>query len=259
MTPRQRRQLRTSAPVATVLAVLYTRVSSKEQIGGHALSLSNQEEKLRGYAKAMGYTVVEVVTDAGVSAASLDRKGLQHAFDLLDEGKANTLVVVKLDRLTRSLHDLGNLIEGRFQKHNLVSLSEEVNTRTAAGRLVLNVLGSVALWEREIISERTSAAMQHMRDTNLYTGGKARFGFKTCDEDVAWNKAHPDDKKAPRLVEVPQEQAAIKKALSLKSSGLSLRAISEQLAKEGYLARSGKPLDAKAVSIILAEHECVMS
>lgn len=79
---------------------------------------------------------------------------------MLRAGKAEAILVVKLARLTRSVKDLGDLVERYFAsgKWALLSVSEQIDTRSAAGRLVLNVLASVAQWEREATGERTSAA-----------------------------------------------------------------------------------------------------
>jgi DNA invertase Pin-like site-specific DNA recombinase len=106
-----------------------------------------------------------VIEDAGLSAKTLDRPGLQTALAMLKTGQAAGLVIAKLDRLTRSVRDLGALIEGPFAagKAALLSVSEQIDTRTAGGRLVLNILGSVSQWEREVIGERTAAALQHKK------------------------------------------------------------------------------------------------
>ena len=85
--------------------------------------------------------------------------------------------MVKLDRLTRSLADLGMLVERYFGqgKAALLSVGEQIDTRSAAERLVLNVLASVSQWEREAIAERTATAMQHKARQGEYTGGQAPF------------------------------------------------------------------------------------
>jgi site-specific DNA recombinase len=100
---------------------------------------------------------------------------------MLKSGKAAALLVVKLDRRTRSVRDLGTLVEQYFADPNgpaLLSVGEQVDTRTAGGRLVLNVLGAVSQWEREAIGERTAAAMRHMAAQGVYPGGETPFGFR---------------------------------------------------------------------------------
>jgi len=113
------------------------------------------------------------VVDAGVSAKTLDRPGVQKALGILRTGQANALLVVKLDRLTRSVKDLGNLVEEYCSSDDmtLLSVADAIDTRTAAGRLVLNVLGSVAPWERETIGERTAEALAHKKAQGHKPGG----------------------------------------------------------------------------------------
>ncbi len=85
-----------------------------------------------------------IATDAGHSAKSLDRPGLQRALGMLKAGDAEALLVVKLDRLTRSVVDLGTLVDHYFApgKAALLSVGEQIDTRSAAGRLVLNTAPS---------------------------------------------------------------------------------------------------------------------
>jgi site-specific DNA recombinase len=130
--------------------------------------------------------LLETIVDAGESAKSLDRLGLQRALAMLKEGQAEALLVVKLDRLTRSVVDLGTLVERYFApgKAALLSVGEQIDTRSAAGRLVLNVLASVSQWEREAFGERTATAMQHKASQGEYTGGWAPYGTSRKPRDM---------------------------------------------------------------------------
>jgi DNA invertase Pin-like site-specific DNA recombinase len=141
---------RAQRSITTTKAVGYIRVSTEKQ-ADHGVSLEAQQTKLAAYAALYDIELVEVIVDAGVSAKTLSRAGLQRALGMLRKGQANALVVAKLDRLTRSVKDLGTLVEEYFSADNitLLSVADSIDTRTAAGRLVLNVLGSVAQWERE--------------------------------------------------------------------------------------------------------------
>ena len=124
----------------------YVRVSTEQQ-AGEGVSLDAQRTKLHAYALAMDLELVDIFQDAGLSAKSLARPGLQATLDALDAGKASGLVVVKLDRLTRSVRDLGELVDRYFaSRFSLLSLSDSIDTRTASGRLVLHVLGAVGQW-----------------------------------------------------------------------------------------------------------------
>ena len=158
--------------------VAYLRVSTEKQADA-GVSLEAQQDKAKAYASLYDLSLVEVVIDAGESAKTLERPGLQRALTMLKTGKADALLVVKLDRLTRSVVDLGALIETYFApgKAALLSVSEQIDTRSAAGRLVLNILASVSQWERETIGERTRDAMKHKQAQGEYIGGHAPYGY----------------------------------------------------------------------------------
>src|SRR6266852_9949701 len=163
--------------------IAYLRVSTEKQ-ADKGISLEAQRAKVEAYAQLYDLTLVEVVIDAGMSAKTLDRPGLQRALEMLRTGQAEALLVVKLDRLTRSVVHLGQLVEEYFAdgKWALLSVGEQIDTRSAAGRLVLNVLASVSQWEREAIGERTSAAMQYKASVGEYTGGRIPFGYRLADD-----------------------------------------------------------------------------
>ena len=147
----------------------YVRVSSEQQTD-HGVSLQAQEEKIRQYCSLYDLTLVDIITDAGVSAKTLQREGLQKALSMHTSGQADGIVVVKLDRLTRNVADLGTLITEYFNTYALLSVCEQIDTRSASGRLVLNVLTSVAQWEREAIGERTSQTLQYKKSQGKRVG-----------------------------------------------------------------------------------------
>lgn len=202
----------------------YIRVSTDKQ-ADQGVSLDAQRAKIEAYAMLYDLEMVDYVIETG-SAKNTDREGLQDALQALIKGEAEALVVVKLDRLTRSVGDLGRLVECYFQKHALMSVSEQIDTRSAAGRLVLNVLASVSQWEREVVGERTSAAMQHMKAEGQYTGGKPPYGF---------------DLVSGELIENDQEQAVLALVKKYRGRGLSLQTIARLMAEQGIRSRVGKP------------------
>jgi len=204
-----------------VKVVAYVRVSTEEQ-ASHGVSLAAQEAKLRSYCDLYDHELLEVIVDAGQSAKSLNRPGLQQALGMLKSGAAQGLLVLKLDRLTRSVRDLGELLEAYFQKSALVSIQEQCDTSTAAGRLVLNVMTSVAQWERETTSERTSAALQYKKSQGVQLG-------------------------APALT----DEATISRAIGLKGQGQTLRQVAEQLTAEGFQTLKGGRWEAMTVKRLL--------
>jgi len=152
----------------------YVRVSTVHQADG-GVSLDAQQRKLELYAELHDLELVGIEIDAGASAKTLRRPALQRALAKLNAGEADGLLVAKLDRLTRSVCDLGTLVERYFaDRFSLLSVADSIDTRSAAGRLVLNVLASVSQWEREATGERTAEALRHIRDAEgAQLGGEA--------------------------------------------------------------------------------------
>jgi DNA invertase Pin-like site-specific DNA recombinase len=162
----------------------------------------------------MDWLLREIIKDAGESAKSLKRLGMAKVLDGVRHGAISRVVIFKLDRITRSTRDLADLIElfGQFNV-SLVSVSESLDTQTAAGRLVVNMLGVVAQWEREAIAERTAEALAHKRRNGLVYG-RTPFGFRRIGD---------------RLLSDAVQQRALEKARSMRSAGASLRRIAAEL------------------------------
>jgi DNA invertase Pin-like site-specific DNA recombinase len=220
--------------------VAYLRVSTEKQ-ADKGVSLDAQRAKVEAYASLYDLDLVAVEVDAGVSAKSLDRPALGRALGMLRSGDADAILVVKLDRMTRSVRDLGELVERYFAagRWALLSVSEQIDTRSAAGRLVLNVLASVSQWEREAIGERTAVAMQHKRALYEYTGGEPPYGFRVGEDGV-------------HIEPVDAEQRVIAAACELRAAGLSLRKIGAELEARGMRPRSGRSWTAKVVRTLCA-------
>jgi len=208
-----------------VQAVGYVRVSTEEQATS-GLSLSHQKTRIVAFAKASDFDLVEVIEEPGKSGKNLKRPGMTRALEILESGGAQALVVLSLDRLTRSVKDLGHLVEF-FDRTGtaLVSVQDSINTLTAAGRLVLNVLGSIAQWEREAIAERTAAAMAVKRHRGEKTGGTVPYGFDVDQEG--------------RLIPNPREQEALKLIVRLRKRKYPLRKIGETLSTQGFTPKNG--------------------
>jgi site-specific DNA recombinase len=145
-----------------VKVVGYIRVSTEDQ-ARECVSLAQQRAKIDAYALVEDWSVVEIIQD-DVTTKHLRRPGVQWLIELVEHGHVGAVIVYKLDRLTHSVKDLNSLVE-LFDKKNvaLVSLQESLDATTVSGRLMMNLLASVSQWEREVISERTRDAMQHLK------------------------------------------------------------------------------------------------
>ena len=209
----------------------YVRVSTEGQADG-GVSLDAQRAKLAAYCVALDLDLVCIEEDAGLSAKTLDRPALNRVLDALRAGRADALLVVKLDRLTRSVRDLGDLVDTYFAggKWALLSVADSIDTRSAAGRLVLNVLASVAQWEREATAERTRDALSHLRASGVQLGGAALGWAHTEDTDAAGRKV---------IAVVASEAAAVARILELRATGTALRSIVATMNAEGHATKTG--------------------
>src|ERR1022692_1521370 len=205
----------------------YVRVSTDKQ-AERGVSLDAQAEKIRAMTVVHGAELVEIIVDGGESAKSLNRPGMARLLALVDAGDVQTVIIAKLDRLTRSVKDLCTLLE-RFTRRGvaLVSVAESLDTGSAAGRLVLNIMTAVSQWEREAIGERTRDAMRHKKSKLEYIGN-APYGFR-----LAADGKHVEPE--------PGEQAILERIQRLRKSGQSLRKIAEELNHNGVLTRQGSP------------------
>lgn len=229
---------------STTKAIGYIRVSTEGQADG-GVSLDAQRAKLEAYAALYGLDLVEVIVDAGVSAKTLARPGLARALDLIDSGAADAILVAKLDRLTRSVRDLGDLVERYFApgKAALLSVAENIDTRSAGGRLVLNVLASVAQWEREAIGERTSDALAQVKAEGVKLGGSA----------LGWIRSTEADANGRRVVSsVIEEGETVARIQALRAEGRTLRQIADALALEGRQTKRGGKWAPETVRKVLA-------
>ncbi len=194
-----------------IKSAIYTRKSSEEGLELDFNSLDAQREACESYIKSQkheGWILVEKeYSDGGISGGTLERPALKELLQDIKNGLVDMIVVYKIDRLTRSLHDFSKLVEV-FDKHqtSFVSITQQFNTSTSMGRLTLNMLLSFAQFEREVTGER-------IRDKKLATakkgdqrewgsGGKTSFGYKV----IPTNPEFPSGSK--KLV--PHEEESIK-------------------------------------------------
>ena len=216
-------------------AVTYTRVSTAGQVQD-GVSLEMQQSKLRAWAALHDAEIVGEFTDEGLSGATMGRSGLQTALDLAIKHKA-ALVVYSLSRLSRSVRDTLTIAE-RLRKAgaDLVSLSEKIDTTSAAGEMVFTMLAALNQFERRQIGERTSAAMQHMKTLGKRVGS-IPHGYQLDDGRVVAHDA---------------EQRILAMVRELRGQGLSLRAISAELAHRGTFNRAGRQFNPNSVRSMLA-------
>src|SRR5437588_7630959 len=201
----------------------YVRVSTDKQ-ADRGVSLEAQAEKIRAMAVVHNAELIDIIVDGGESAKSLNGPGMARLLAMVDDGEVQAVIIAKLDRLTRSVKDLCTLLE-RFQRRgvSLVSVAESLDTGSAAGRLVINIMTAVSQWEREAIGERTRDAMSHKKSNGQRVGNIA-YGFRLGPDG---EHLEPD----------PQEQAVLTAIRDLRAERCTLRRIAAELNARGWLTR----------------------
>lgn len=204
-------------------AVGYIRVSTLGQ-AEDGISLGAQEAKVRAWAELNNADDVVIFRDEGISGKRYhNRPGLVAALDAVERGDA--LIVYSLSRLSRSTRDTLTIAEELDKREaDLVSLSEKIDTTTAAGKMVFRMLAVLSEFERDQVSDRTRFALAHKKANGEKTGGDVPFGFR-----VRKGKLYP----------IADEQHAVTLILEQREQGQSLRAICRTLEAAGITRKKG--------------------
>lgn len=161
-----------------VKVAVYARVSTQEQ-ANEGTSLEYQIDQLTKYCEAQGWEIVQQYVDPGYSGKDADRPGLKRLMGDAQLGMFSKVVVFKLDRLSRKLRLLLEL-EEKLKEHGigLLSVKETIDTSTAIGKTVFQVLGLVSEWERDAIIERTRAGRLQRYKEGRWGPGRPPYGYK---------------------------------------------------------------------------------
>lgn len=216
-------------------AIAYIRVSTEKQ-ANEGVSLEAQKSRIEQWCKSNGYELAGVYMDAGISGKSMEtRKELLAALAALKKGMA--LVSYSLSRLARSTKDALTIGEMVAKKQaDMVSLSEQIDTTTAAGRMMFQMMAVLAEFERNLVAERTANALQHKKRTGQKYTNKTPYGFEAIEG---------------RLVEVKQEAAVVAEIQAARASGTTLQAIANDLNGRGILTKTGKQWQPATIHLLL--------
>ncbi len=234
-------------------AVLYTRVSLVE-MAKDGVSLAAQEEKLRAYCLARGMEAAEVIVDAGVSGtvALERRKGGARLLSLLRTpvGKHKgrlAVAAVRLDRLFRNARDaLTHIDDWRKGGVGIHLLDLGLDTTTPAGALMVTVMAGVAQMERDVLADRTAAAMKHLRDSRrLYN--HPPLGYRAVEDGV-----RNDGTRTYCLITDPREMEVVRRIHSTRASGMSMGRIAMALNEQGISGKACGRFHASTVRQVLA-------
>lgn len=223
-------------------AIAYIRVSTGEQVQ-EGISIEAQRAVIRNYATFRRLELVEELVDAGISGAKplQKRGGGKKLLALAEADHINAIIAYKLDRLFRDAADCLTVTRHWDDLNvdlHLVDLGgQAVDTSTAIGRFFLTIMAGVAEMERNLIVERTKAALAHLKATGQRTGS-VPYGSKLATDGKT-------------LLEELEEQEVIRQARLLRSEGKSLRKIAETLAEQGYRSRAGRVFYPQQISRML--------
>lgn len=208
-------------------AAIYVRVSTLDQ-AEEGYSIDEQIDKLKKYCEVKDWQVIEIYTDPGFTGSNLDRPGLKKLLRDIENKRIETVLVYKLDRLSRSQKDTLYLIEDVFVSNNVsfVSLNENFDTSTAFGKAMIGILAVFAQLEREQIKER-------MQMGKL---GRAKSGKAMSWNFEPFGYTHKNDS-----YEINQlESVIVKQMFNEYLNGLSITKLKDKLNSEGHI---GKDID----------------
>src|SRR5438093_5582184 len=173
----------------TVRCAIYTRKSSEEGLEQEFNSLQAQREACEAFINSQRHEgwvcLPQGYDDGGFSGATMDRPALQRLLADIKAGRVDTIVVYKIDRLTRSLADFAKIVEILDTRGaSFVSVTQQFNTTTSMGRLTLNVLLSFAQFEREVIGERIRDKIAASKKKGMWMGGVPPLGYRAENQKL---------------------------------------------------------------------------
>ncbi len=211
-----------------IRCAIYTRKSSDEGLEQEFNSLDAQREACEAYIRSQAHEGWRLVPgqfdDGGHSGGTLERPAIQELLKLVRAKQVNVIVIYKIDRLTRSLADFARLAE-LFDQHGVsfVSVTQQFNTTTSMGRLMLNVLLSFAQFERELTGERIRDKIAASKKKGMWMGGTVPLGYDAKDRTLVINET---------------EAQVVRSLFSLYLEHGSVMAVWEEARRRGYRTKA---------------------
>jgi site-specific DNA recombinase len=224
--------------IETVKSIaIYCRVSTDEQ-AREGMSLDEQQERLKSYCRAMGWNEIPIVfVEDGYSAKNMDRPHLIKLIEQVKKGSISKILVTKLDRISRRLKHLLDLID-LFEEHKVsfISISESFDTNTPSGRLTLQVLGAVAEFERERIRERVFENMLHGANHGKWLT-QSPYGYDLINKELVINE---------------NESKIVRRVFDLYlNSGFGFYTIAKLLNEDGIPSKQKKEWSIRSIKLML--------
>lgn len=179
--------------MSTIKCAIYIRKSTEHGLEQEFNSLQNQEESCKAYIASQsfnGWQYCKTYSDAAISGGTMERPALKQMLDDMARGLVNTVVVYKVDRLSRSILDFHKMMQ-YFNKYNanFVSITQSFDTSTSMGKLTLNMLLSFAQFEREVSSERVQDKIRASKAKGIWMGGNPPLGYDVINKKLIPNEA----------------------------------------------------------------------
>lgn len=203
--------------------VIYVRVSTEEQ-AKHGYSIGAQIEALEAFCKSQGWEVVHVYVEDGYSAKDLNRPTFKQMMGQIEKGGVDVLLVYRLDRLTRSVIDLYEILKV-LDQHNCAfkSATEVYDTGSAMGRLFITLVAAIAQWERENLGERVRFGISKKAREGKFVGGISAYGYDYINDELVINE---------------QEAKVVREIFDMATYTSPLN-IAKTLTKKGYPTKRG--------------------
>lgn len=220
---------------------MYCRVSSDERLDQSFNSIDAQREGGAAFVQSQrteGWTLIpEAYEDAGFSGGNMNRPALKRLLSDIKSGKIDMIVVYKIDRLSRSLANFVHMVD-LFDKHQVSfsSVTQQINSSTSMGRLMLNVLLSFAQFEREVTGERIRDKIKASKRKGMWMGGPVPLGYKVVDR---------------KLIVDPEEAQTVKWIFDSFLETKSTTHLVRTLAHKGVKSKRGFTLCKQTLSKIL--------
>jgi DNA invertase Pin-like site-specific DNA recombinase len=230
---------------------IYTRKSSEEGLEQDFNSLDSQRESCEAFILSQKHegwiALTEMYDDGGASGATMERPALKRLLADIEAGRIDTVVVYKVDRLTRALGDFAKIVDiFDAQGVSFVSVTQQFNTTTSMGRLTLNMLLSFAQFEREVTGERIRDKIAASKKKGMWMGGLPSLGYDVDDRKLVVNEA---------------EAETVRHIYRCYAELGSVRALKDELDRDGIVSKrrvdrygrqtGGKPLARGALYLML--------
>ena len=218
-----------------IARAICTRKSSEEGLEQDFNSLDAQREACEAFIRSQKHegwkALPDLYDDGGISGATMERPALERLLSDIEAGRVDTVVVHKVDRLTRALGDFARIVEVFDKKGvSFVSVTQQFNTTTSMGRLTLNMLLTFAQFEREVTGERVRDKIAASKKKGMWMGGVSPLGYDVADRKLVVNAS---------------EAETVRHIYRRHGDIGSVRALKDELEGDGIVGKHGRQTDGK--------------